>query len=69
MNTQAYNIVVAQTRADKIENQNIYDDQFDIDENKFYYRNGKSDVTDMITDMNKIATEIPKLAGVHKTAK
>lgn len=69
LNTQAYNIVVAQTRADKIENQNIYDDQFDIDENKFYYRNGKSDVTDMITDMNKIATEIPKLAGVHKTAK
>ncbi len=69
LNTQAYNIVVAQTRADKVENQNIYDDQFDIDENKFYYRNGKSDVTDMITDMNKIATEIPKLAGVHKTAK
>ncbi len=61
-------IVTVTNRYDRVTNNNKFNQNFDTDANSFYYDsvNKRSDVTDLITDLALIKTEIPKLAGVHK---
>ena len=61
-------IVTVTNRYDRVTNNNKFNQNFDTDVNSFYYDsvNKRSDVTDLITDLALIKTEIPKLAGVHK---
>lgn len=61
-----YNITEATTRTQAVENDNIYYENFDTDTKGFYYKNGKSDVTDLITNVDDIPALIKKSAGVHK---
>lgn len=66
LDVNKYNITLATTRAQAVANDNIYYENFDTDSNGFYYKNGKSDVTELITDVERIPELIRKCAGVHK---
>ena len=65
LDVNKYNITLATTRAQAVANDNIYYENFDTDSSGFYYKNGKSDVTDLITDVERIPELIRKCAGVH----
>ena len=56
-------------RTAKVANDNIFNQNFDTDATAFYYDavNKKSNVTNLITDVDKVKTEIPKLAGVNRS--
>ncbi|MDE7306019.1 MAG: hypothetical protein K2N33_01375, partial [Clostridia bacterium] len=62
------NIKKVTDRTTAVTNQNAFDQTFDTNPSHFYYdaTNKCSKVTNLITNLSTIPTEIPKLAGVHK---
>lgn len=68
LNTTNYNIIVVTSRETLVANVNIFNQNFDTDPDFFYYdaTNKKSDVTDLITDIDQVKVLIPQLAGVNK---
>lgn len=68
IDTSKNNITVVTDRTAKVANDNIFNQNFDTDVNAFYYdaANKKSAVTSIITDVDEVKTEIPKLAGANR---
>ncbi len=52
-------------RTATVKNENKFSQDFDTNSSVFYYKDGKSDVTEMLTAV-QVKTEIPKVAGVQK---
>ena len=55
------------SRTESVANTNTFNQNFDTDSSAFYYKNGKSDVTEMLT-AEQVKTVIPKVAGVQHRA-
>ena len=63
----ADHLYVGNDRSATVVTENKFAPNFENDSSKFYYKNGKSDVAEMLT-AEEVKTEIPKVAGVQKRA-
>ena len=68
LDTKNYNITVVTDRTKAVANDNRYNQTFDTDPAAFYYDavNKKSDVSNLITNINDVKTKIPELAGANR---
>ncbi|MDE7453683.1 MAG: InlB B-repeat-containing protein [Clostridia bacterium] len=71
VDTSAYNVTILTKDSDRtkaVDNDNIYAKDFDTNTQYFYYDsvNKCSKVTNLITDLSLVKSQIPNLAGVHK---
>lgn len=67
VDTSNYNVTITSDRTATVQNDNIFDDQFDLDSTKFYLNSNGTTKATLLTNASQARFDCVNLSGAHKS--